>query len=49
MWNSVRDELREIPWLVTVSAGLSIMGVGAIDRGNFELVQNRTRRTRFPL
>jgi hypothetical protein len=28
MWNSVRDELREIFWLVTVSAGLSIMGFG---------------------
>jgi len=28
MWISVRDELRELLWLVTIIAGLSIMGVG---------------------
>jgi hypothetical protein len=28
MWNSLRDELREILWLVSMIGGLSIMGVG---------------------
>jgi hypothetical protein len=28
MWKSLRDELREILWLVSVIGGLSIMGVG---------------------
>jgi hypothetical protein len=28
MWHSVRDELREILWLITIIAGLSMMGVG---------------------
>jgi hypothetical protein len=28
MWSLVRDELREVFWLVTIIAGLSIMGVG---------------------
>lgn len=28
MWNSLRDELREILWLVSMISGLSIMGVG---------------------
>jgi hypothetical protein len=28
MWNSVRNELREILWLVGIIAGLSVMGVG---------------------
>jgi hypothetical protein len=28
MWFSLRDELREIVWLVMIIGGLSIMGVG---------------------
>jgi hypothetical protein len=28
MWSLVRDELWEVLWLVTIIAGLSIMGVG---------------------
>jgi hypothetical protein len=28
MWNSLRDELREILWLISLVGGLSIMGVG---------------------
>jgi hypothetical protein len=28
MWSSLRDELREIVWLVMIIGGLSIMGVG---------------------
>ena len=28
MWNSLRDESREILWLVSIIGGLSIMGVG---------------------
>jgi hypothetical protein len=28
MWNSLRDELREIFWLVSMIGGLSIIGVG---------------------
>jgi hypothetical protein len=28
MWTSVRDEMRELLWLVTIIAGLSIMGIG---------------------
>jgi hypothetical protein len=28
MWSLVRDEVREVLWLVTIIAGLSIMGVG---------------------
>jgi hypothetical protein len=27
MWNSTRDELREIAWLATMVGGLSILGV----------------------
>jgi hypothetical protein len=30
MWNSVRDELRELLWLLTIIAGLSLMGVGLV-------------------
>jgi hypothetical protein len=25
MWNSVRDELRELLWLLTIIAGLSLL------------------------
>jgi hypothetical protein len=28
MWTSLREELREIVWLVVLTGGLSIMGVG---------------------
>jgi hypothetical protein len=28
MWNSLRDELCELLWLVSIIGGLSIMGVG---------------------
>ena len=28
MWNSVRNELRELVWLTSVVSGLSIFGVG---------------------
>jgi hypothetical protein len=28
MWNSFRDEVREILWLVFITGSLSIMGVG---------------------
>ena len=28
MWNSLRDELREVVWLVTVVGGLSVTAVG---------------------
>jgi hypothetical protein len=28
MWNSLRDELREILWLASMIGGLSILGVG---------------------
>jgi len=28
MWNSIRDELREVVWLVTVVGGLSVAAVG---------------------
>jgi hypothetical protein len=28
MWSLVRDELREVLWLVAIIVGLSIMGVG---------------------
>ena len=27
MWNILRDELREVAWLVSVVAGLSVLGV----------------------
>lgn len=29
MWNILRDELREVVWLVSVVAGLSVLGVAA--------------------
>jgi hypothetical protein len=30
MWNSVRDELRELLWLLTIIAGFSLLGVGLV-------------------
>lgn len=28
MWQSIRQELREVVWLASVVAGLSVLGVG---------------------
>jgi hypothetical protein len=28
MWNSLRDELYEVLWLVSIIGGLSVLGVG---------------------
>jgi hypothetical protein len=28
LWNALREEMREILWLVAIIGGLSIMGVG---------------------
>jgi hypothetical protein len=27
MWNTIRDELREVVWLASVVGGLSVLGV----------------------
>jgi hypothetical protein len=27
MWNTIRDELREVVWLASVVGGLSLLGV----------------------
>jgi len=28
MWKSMRDEVREVVWLVSIVGGLSLLGVG---------------------
>ena len=28
MWNSIRDEVREVAWLATLVTALSLLGVG---------------------